>query len=218
MRLPETPRLALTLGFAGLVSGLTLVGAYQLTLPRIQANQAAALKRAVFEVLPGAETMQSLSWRDGALIPVPEGEREGDLYAGYRADGSLVGYAIPGSGPGFQDTIAILHGYDPARERVVGMEVLESRETPGLGDKIFKDQEFVAQFRDLAVDPPLELVKAGRTEPHQVDSITGATISAQAVVRIINQSNATWLSRLPPAGEEPALPATPETPDPGASW
>jgi Na+-translocating ferredoxin:NAD+ oxidoreductase subunit G len=196
MKVPETARLALTLGFAGLVSGLTLVGAYQLTLPRIKANQAAALERAVFEVLPSAVGMRPLEWRDGALRELPAGAGEGALYAGYGDDGRLVGYAIPGAGPGFQDTISLIHGYDPATRRVVGMAVLESRETPGLGDKIFKDQAFVAQFRDLGVEPPLQLVKSGRTEPHHVDAITGATISAQAVVKIVNQGNATWVPRL----------------------
>ncbi|HLE85142.1 MAG TPA: hypothetical protein VJG13_12450, partial [Thermoanaerobaculia bacterium] len=78
--LPETPRLVLTLTVAGLLSGLTIVSAYRLTLPRIQANQAEALRRAVFEVLPGAERMERLVWRpDGAGeaggVLVPPGER-----------------------------------------------------------------------------------------------------------------------------------------------
>ena len=30
---------------------------------------------------------------------------------------------------------------------VIGMKVLESKETPGLGDKIEKDSAFVAEFR-----------------------------------------------------------------------
>ena len=60
--------------------------------------------------------------------------------------GAVAAAAVPAAGPGFQDTIALLYGYQPAEQRVVGMEVLESRETPGLGDKIFKDAEFVAEF------------------------------------------------------------------------
>ena len=41
---PSSVRLAGTLGLAGLISGLVLVGIYLSTLPMIQANQAEALK------------------------------------------------------------------------------------------------------------------------------------------------------------------------------
>lgn len=225
--LPETPRLVLTLAVAGLLSGLTIVGAYRLTLPRIQANQAEALRRAVFEVLPGAERMERLVWRPdgageggGALVPASEGgaaaAAEPSVYAGFGGGGRFLGYAIPAAGAGFQDTISILYGYDPAGDRIVGMQVLESRETPGLGDRIYKDEAFVAQFRDLAVAPRLELVKEAPSAPNQVDAITGATISSAAVVTILQAGNDQWLERLesspPPAlGEtgqaEPVPPA-----------
>jgi electron transport complex protein RnfG len=76
------------------------------------------------------------------------------------------------------------------------MEVLESRETPGLGDKIIKDTDFVGNFRNLAVDPTVVVVKAGRTSDNEVDAISGATISSQAVVKIINMSNERWMDRV----------------------
>jgi electron transport complex protein RnfG len=205
VRLPETPRLVLTLAVAGLLSGLTIVGAYRLTLPRIQANQAEALRRAVFEVLPGAERMERLVWRPagageagGSLDPAGEGTAatEPSVYVGFAAGGRFLGYAIPAAGAGFQDTISLLYGYDPAGDRIVGMQVLESRETPGLGDRIYKDEAFVAQFRDLAVAPRLELVKDAPTAPNQVDAITGATISSAAVVTILQAANEQWLDRL----------------------
>ena len=210
--LPETPRLVLTLAAAGLFSGLAIVGAYRLTLPTIQANQAEALRRAVFQVLPGAERMERLVWsaegEAGRLVPAAgtTGD-EPSVYGGFTADGRFVGYAVPAAGAGFQDTIRLLYGYDPERDRIVGMEVLESRETPGLGDRIYKDEVFVGRFRDLAVAPRVELVKEEPTAPNQVDAITGATISSRAVVDIVNAGNQEWLARLeaspvPPLAEE----------------
>ncbi len=201
-----TTRLVATLAIAGLLSGIAIVGAYEITKPMIEANRARALRQAVFEVVPGAERLQRLAWRDGALVPAAgEADGEPSVYAGYGAGGEFLAYAVPGEAPGYQDIIKLLYGYDPARGRVVGMEVLESRETPGLGDRIYKDQDFVGAFRDLAVEPEIELVKDGAGAANQVDGITGATISSLAVVRIINQANAEWLSRLPEPGEEPAL-------------
>ncbi len=201
-----TVRLVATLAVAGLLSGIAIVGAYELTKPLIEANRARALRQAVFEVVPGAERLQRLAERDGVLVAAAgEAGNEPSIYGGYAADGSFLGYAIPGEAPGYQDIVKLLYGFDPARQRVIGMEILESKETPGLGDRIYKDQDFVAAFRDLGVEPEIELVKDGATAANQVDGITGATISSKTVVRIINQANAEWLPRLPAPGQEPPL-------------
>jgi electron transport complex protein RnfG len=205
---PSSVRLAGTLGVAGLLSGLLLVMAYELTLPQIERNRAEALRRAVFEVVPEAASMQKLVVRDGALVVADGSEAKGTpaIHAVYRADGSFCGYAIPGEGNGFQDVISLLYGFDPARGRMVGMRVLESRETPGLGDKIFKDAAFVANFDDLAVEPAIVAVPKGqKNAAHEVDSITGATISSKAVVRILNEAQGRWRDVLPAPGSEPAL-------------
>ncbi|MGB5734374.1 MAG: FMN-binding protein [Thiohalocapsa sp.] len=195
---PSSLRLVATLGLAGLLSGLIIVSVYEATLPAIEAYKAKVLREAVFKVLPGVDHMQRLVYADGKLVASEGGANDDDaLFAGYAADGALVGYAIPTAGPGFQDIIRVLYGYLPDNRQVSGMEVLESRETPGLGDKIYKDLAFVANFDALAVDPEIVAVKKGtKTQPNQVDAITGATISSKAVVRIINEANRRWLERL----------------------
>ena len=206
-RAPGSLRLVATLAVAGLISGIAIIGIYESTLPTITANKARELRAAVFEVLPGVSRMQALVYRDGGLVAVPEpGEDEAVVYGGYDERSAFVGYAMPGAGPGFQDTIALLYGYRPDERLVVGMEILESRETPGLGDKIYKDAEFVAEFGALSVEPEIVAVRKGTgTAPNEVDAITGATISANAVVRIINETHAAWAGRLPPPGGEPAF-------------
>ena len=192
-------RLVATLSLAGLLSGLIIVTAYDATLPTIKAYKAKVLRKAVFQVLPGVSGIKRLQLRNGGLVEVPSGETEGteSVYAGFDTGGGLVGYAIPGEGAGFQDTIRLLYGYLPQQRRVAGMEILESRETPGLGDKIYKDAEFVGGFGSLAIDPQIVLVKKGtKSAPNELDAITGATISSRAVVRIINQTNRVWVPRL----------------------
>nr|VFJ54154.1 MAG: electron transport complex protein RnfG [Candidatus Kentron sp. FW]VFJ65665.1 MAG: electron transport complex protein RnfG [Candidatus Kentron sp. FW] len=202
---PGSLRLIFTLTLAGLLSGLAIVGIYDATLPRITANKARALQTAVFKVLPGTATLQEIGYRDGALfvqeLHDPSVE---SVYAGFDGEDQLVGYAIPGEGPGFQDTIKLLYGYRPDQGIITGMEVLESRETPGLGDKIYKDLDFVASFQGLRPDPAIRAVKKGTgSVPNEIDAITGATISSVAVVNIINEANTRWLPRLidPPDGK-----------------
>jgi electron transport complex protein RnfG len=198
-------RLVATLTVAGILSGLVLVGVYETTLPRIVANQTEALRRAVFEVVPGAASMRRLGATETGLRPLVEDDEEGEaIFGAYDADGRFLGYAIPGDGPGFQDTIRLIFGYDPKRRLVVGMRVLESRETPGLGDKIFKDVEFVESFRELSVDPEIVVTKRGASRaPNELDGITGATISSKAVAKIVSSTSRRWIPRLPEPGTEP---------------
>jgi electron transport complex protein RnfG len=190
-------RLIATLGVAGFFSGLVLVGVYIWSNPLILENQRVALERAVYKVLPGATTRKIFVLQEGQLAPFQE---EGGslpteaVFGGYDGDGNLVGFGIPSEGPGFQDNIRLIYGYNPTERTVIGMEVLESKETPGLGDKIFKDQDFVANFSALKVDPEVVAVASGKkSASHEVDSISGATISSKAVVKIINQGNEQWL-------------------------
>jgi electron transport complex protein RnfG len=207
---PSSLRLVLTLAIAGLVSGMAIIGIYEATLPTITENKARELREAVFKVLPGVSQMQALVYRDGELVVVemPDND-EPVVYGGYDEQGDFVGYAMPAAGPGFQDTIGILYGYNPAEKIVVGMEVLESRETPGLGDKIYKDAVFVGGFSSLSVEPEIVAVKKGtKSQPNEIDAITGATISSKAVVRIINETHAQWSAQLPAPGSEPQLKAT----------
>ena len=204
---PSSLRLVLTLAIAGLVSGIAIIGIYESTLPTITANKARELREAVFKVLPGVSQMQALVSRDGELVVVAAPDKdEPVIYGGYDEAQAFVGYAIPAAGPGFQDTIAILYGYIPGKKQVVGMEVLESRETPGLGDKIYKDAVWVAGFSALSVEPEIIAGKKGtKSSPNEIDAITGATISSKAVVRIINEAHMAWVAQLPPAGSEPPL-------------
>ncbi len=219
---PSSLRLIATLTLAGLASGLLLVGVYELTLPIIEANKAAALERAVFQVLPGTTSMAPLGLRDDALALASGDEDEPpSVFLGRDDDGALTGYAIRWQGTGFQDVIELIYGYDPERELVVGMEILASKETPGLGDKIFKDASFVANFEALAVRPEILAVpKGGKTQAHEVDCITGATISSKAVVKIINAGNDQWLGLLPDgdpwdaAGTPAPAPAPEPEPEP----
>lgn len=187
---PSSWHMLRALGGVGTLCGLLIAVVFQGTLPTIERNKAIALEKAVLKVLPGAVAQRPLEAAD-----LPSG-----LYAGYAADGHLVGVAIEAAGQGFQDQIRLLYGYDPVAQRVVGMEVLESRETPGLGDKIMLDADFIANFTalDVRLDDastgllhPVEAVKKGAKEhPWQVDGITGATISAVAVADIIGTSAA----------------------------
>jgi electron transport complex protein RnfG len=206
---PGPVRLILTLGGAGFISGLLLVTVYLATKPIIERNQAEALEAAIYRVVPGSKTRKAFELKDGKLAAVestgnalPSGEV---IYGAYNDQDQLVGYAIPTEGAGFQDTIKLIYGFNPHDAKIVGMEVLDSRETPGLGDKIVKDKKFLENFHDLTVEPEVVAVKSGtKAKPNEVDSISGATISSKAVAKIIQQANLRYVPAINAATQEQA--------------
>ncbi len=78
-------------------------------------------------------------------------------------------------------------GIKPDLETLVGIEILESQETPGLGQEITGD-EFKAQFKGLMVLPEITYVKNKLPErPNEIQAVTGATVSSSAVCSILNE-------------------------------
>jgi electron transport complex protein RnfG len=189
----------------GLLCGALIVTVYEVTKPVIARNQADALQKAVFRVLPAAETSRAFRFVEGSGFAPAEAEA-GLIYAGYDSAGRLVGVAVEAAQMGYQDTIRLLYGYAPAEQSIVGMQVLESKETPGLGDKIEKDAAFLENFQALSaalnsagdsLANPIVAVKHGeKTDAWQIDGITGATISSVAVAKALDDSASTWAPRI----------------------
>jgi len=180
-------RLIATLAFAGAFAGMAIVLVFQWANPRIEAHRALVLAQAITEVLGGPERYETVYLQDGRLTLQPDDTTGLDrVYVGYDAEDGRVGVALVSEEAGFQDIIRVIFGYDPGTGDLMGMKVLESKETPGLGDKIEKDSSFVAEFRDLGT--PLVGVKSDRASgAHaEVVMITGATISSRAIINIIN--------------------------------
>ncbi len=189
----------------GILCALLIVLTFEGTLPRIERLRAEALEKAIFKVIPGTAKTQTYQLGEDNLFSVleDEGEQGALVYAGFDENDELVGVAIEASGQGYADILRILYGYDPEKEAVVGFYVLESKETPGLGDKIEKDATFLANFEALdvslvndksALKNKIVPVKSGAKEnPWEVDGITGATISSRAIGNILGVSTERWV-------------------------
>jgi electron transport complex protein RnfG len=199
---PQTPSFAMlrTLGGIAMLSGFLVVLVFQWTKPIIAENKRIAIEKAVSVVVPGVARKRDFILGADGLFPAEEaspGQGE-KVYAAYDEQGELKGVALEAAATGYADVIRILYGYNPACECVTGIKVLKMAETPGLGDKIAFDPEFLKNFE--ALDARLNLEKTGlanqivavkhgaKTQPWQVDSISGATISSVAIAKMINQS------------------------------
>lgn len=193
----------------GVLCSLAIVTTYEMTRPIIARNKIAQRRQAILDVLPEANSVTAFAFDSatGNLAAVPE-ESEGSelVFAGFSASGELVGLAIAGEGTGYQDTIRLLYGYVPSTDSVIGIRVLESRETPGLGDRIESDPAFLGNFKQLDVrvsadgerlEHEIAFVKPSeKSNPWEIDGITGATISSRAVAEILRQSTNEWVPKL----------------------
>jgi Na+-translocating ferredoxin:NAD+ oxidoreductase subunit G len=199
-------RLVALMSTAGAVAGLLIVTAYQLTLPRIEHHKDEVMRAAVQEVLKAPHSFETLYLHGGRLVKaLPTGTSAKGVervYLGRDAAGRRVGFALSATENGFQDPVTVMFGYDAAAHQVIAMRVIASKETPGLGDRIEKDTAFVAGF--VGASAPLAGVKKdrGRSGPHDVVLITGATISSRTVVRIINDAIVRWQPLLDAYREE----------------
>jgi electron transport complex protein RnfG len=196
----SSARMIATMGGIGLLCGVLIVLTFQSTFSVIERNKKVALEKAIFEVVPGAVARTTFTLVDGKLsVAASEDDPGVKYYACYGEGNNLLGVAVEASGQGFQDVLRILYGYSPPQRAVVGLKVLESKETPGLGDKIETDPDFRANFDALSVElddmasiaNPVELVKEGKkTDAWQVEAITGATVSSRAIASILRESTA----------------------------
>jgi electron transport complex protein RnfG len=197
---PQTPVFAMLRTLAGIatLSGLLVVLVFKLTAPRIEQNQREAIERAIFHVVPGAVSRVDFVV-DGETLQAADKSSAGErVYAAYDAAGKLKGVAVQAAQQGYQDVIKLLYGYDPVCQCITGIKILKMTETPGLGDKIAFDADFLDNFRALSakldasgggLEHSIVAVKhGGKTQDWQIDSISGATVSSVAVGKALNKS------------------------------
>ena len=94
---------------------------------------------------------------------------------------------------GYAGDISAMYAYSPDKKVIFGFQVVDAKETPGLGSRIGTDEAFGANFKALdATQParhPITTVKHGKkANAWEIDAISGATISSRAVGRMLQKS------------------------------
>lgn len=185
----EIVKLGSILMLTTVVAAVGLSAVYSVTKPRIEAQKQFAIENALTVALPTADK--------NAIEPV---YRDGDInyYKAYKTEEkkSAIGYAYIARGPGYSSVVETMVGVDTTG-RIMGLEVLDQKETPGLGTKIEQvrygesDPWFTRQFIDKKA-ANVDLKKDGGT----IDAITGATISSRAVTHSIADGYKTLQNQL----------------------
>lgn len=164
----------ITLSIIGVFSGGGLALLSSWADPLIAANKKADTERAIFQVQTEAKNykkIESVAY---------------ELYQVFDESNNPLGYALPWEGNGFQGKIRMMIGVTSDLMTIKAIEVIDQVETPGLGTKIVEDP-FRSQFTGLNADPQVDWVKGvPPTKDNEIQTITGATISAKAIVAILN--------------------------------
>ena len=118
-----------------------------------------------------------------------QGQKESfEVFRAMSETEECIGWSFNAIGPGFADKIELVVVVDKNFEKLIGFDVLASAETPGFGNQI-KFDYFRDQFKGA---PAVELRLATSGDNRKIDSeiiaISGATISSEAVVDIINNA------------------------------
>jgi len=172
---------------SSLIFGVLLAMTDAALAPRIKRNETEKFTRLAGGMLSEAVRFEPVEPK--IAVTASNGKTvEVEVYRGLDEQGRTAGWAFVCEGGGFSDKIKLVVGVDGRFEKLAGFGVLSSNETPGFGDKItIPGGFFQKQFVGAPADK-LMLVKAGR--PEQIDTeivaITGATVTSQAVVDILN--------------------------------
>lgn len=175
-------RMIIVLTTIGLISGSLLAIVGLLTTERIEMNRQKEIKLAITRVVPGTITSKTLYEEENLTI-----------YTGQDESGAPLGFAVYASGTGFQDIITLMFGTDPSITKINSLAILEQKETPGLGAKITDQETFLRFWEGKDCSQPLGLHKPAASSPEElspaeINTITGATISSEKVLEIVNIS------------------------------
>ena len=206
----------------GVLCALVIVAVYQATAERIRDNQARFLAAAVAQVLPQAQVTISVTMTDSGDLAEADEPGALPVFLGHDGAGKLAGAVVTAEGMGYQDNIRLIYAYSFDARTITGFKILDSKETPGLGDRVEKEPHFLANFEALsarltpdgdALLHRIVTVKQGeKTEPWQIDGITGATITSEAIGSIIDASANTWVPVLADGAGAFGIHATGEAP------
>ncbi len=146
-----------------------LSGVYTLTRERIEKHIWEQQVKAARKVLPEAKEFKlepRLAKKAQKRFSILD-----KIFIGFNSKGEIVGYAFQVLPRGYGGPIILMVGISGGEVR--GIEVVDLKETPGLGDGIL-NKGWQKQFLGRTLKDPLEVNK-------DIDAVSGATISSKAV-------------------------------------
>ena len=176
-----------------LVSVALLAIVNQVTLEPIEKAQIAAEAASLSDAYADAKDFAQIDGKEAMLEKSTELLESADIQkctinnvlAAQDASGNLIGYAISvtsQNGYGADLQIAVGISKDGT---LAGFSVISNNETPGFGANC-TNPEFTSQFKGKSAEGMLTFTKDGNASESEIDAISGATITTNAVTEAVN--------------------------------
>lgn len=180
-------RNALLLAVVALASAALLAGLSRWAGPVAEQNRAAALRNTLAELVPAQFYDEPLDRYSAEVSSPLLGEGAQQIYRA-KHDGKVTTVLITAvAADGYNGDIRLLSAVNGDR-KLLGVRVLEHRETPGLGDAIeFKKSDWIHQFEGRSLVDPVPAGWQVAKDGGQFDQITAATITPRAVVGAVRR-------------------------------
>ena len=173
-----------------LIAGGVLGLVYEITKDPIAKQQELAKQEAYKAVFEDADTFEvCVETEDADLAAYLAGEgfeaqTVNEIMEAKDASGETLGYAINlTTSEGYGGDITFSMGVQ-ADGTLNGISILTISETAGLGMNATKD-EFKGQFKEKQADA-FEVTKTGASKENEINAISGATITSNAVTQGVN--------------------------------
>ncbi|MCR4654701.1 MAG: RnfABCDGE type electron transport complex subunit G [Lachnospiraceae bacterium] len=177
-----------------LVSGILLGFVYELTKEPIAFQEDLAKQEAYKIVFPDAVIFEEAADSEDSAVQAEADKAFADagltqesveeVMGAYDSDKNLLGYVL---------SVKTMEGYGGEIDismgvrndgTLNGIEILSIGETAGLGMKA-DTPEFKDQFKDKAVSQ-FSYTKSGASQEYEIDALSGATITTNAMVNAVN--------------------------------
>ncbi len=114
-----------------------------------------------------------------------------DVLAVTNKNGNLIGYVFSATSPsGYGGDIKVAVGVSNKTNKITGFTVLSHSETAGLGAKATED-EFKSQFIGKSANG-INYTKNGASNDTEIDALSGATITSNAVCEAVDSALAVY--------------------------
>jgi len=183
--LREIIKLGLILLLITSISAVVLGLTNSITEEKIEDAENLVSEEARKAVLPGAEKfVKEDSTEINEIVKDNSGVLE--VYKGMNSNDELLGYAIKTSSSGYGGDVEVITGI--SNDGIItGMNVVSHQETPGLGANA-TGEEFQSQFKEIPTEKDITVVKSEPQNEDEVQALTGATITSNAVVKGVNSA------------------------------
>jgi electron transport complex protein RnfG len=189
-------RAAVALTISAVVAVAVVAVVHDRAEPRIEASRIAAQRQQLTAVL-GNVAYDNDPLTDTVLVHDPEylGTDAAVTVYRVRRGGEPVALLLQAVAPdGYSGALRLLVAID-AQGRLIGVRVLEHRETPGLGDFVEERRtDWIRQFDRRSLDAPPPAGWQVRKDGGDFDQYTGATITSRAVTHAVRDA-LTWFAR-----------------------